>query len=119
MSSPFPTQLMAAHVAYTRVGQKLHKNYHLHTLIYFPIKALVDTTLVVASVCTQNAYVNQPAPGSSNTAGANFTVQIGMADTATSFQEIAIVIAIQSCPTGNCFPVTPPNQMQAPELAIV
>ncbi|KAG0701675.1 hypothetical protein DFH29DRAFT_925399 [Suillus ampliporus] len=74
--------------------------------MYFPIKALVATTLMVASACAQNAYINQPAPGSNVTAGANFTVQIGMADSLSSFEEIAIVIAIQSCPTGQCFTVS-------------
>jgi hypothetical protein len=94
--------------------------------MYFPIKALVATTLMVVSVCAQGAFINLPAPGSDITAGANFTVQIGLPvsfqarilesilfnnpvhpqDNLTGSKEIAIVIAIQSCPTGNCLPVS-------------
>lgn len=74
--------------------------------MYFPFKALVATTLMVVSVCAQSAFINLPAPGSDITAGANFTVQIGLPDNLTGSKEIAIVIALQSCPTGNCLPVS-------------
>ncbi|KAG1733235.1 uncharacterized protein EDB91DRAFT_1226207 [Suillus paluster] len=74
--------------------------------MYFPTKALIATTLMVASVCAQYANIDQPAPGSNITAGANFTVQIGMAIAPTNVEEIAIVIAIQSCPTGYCYNVS-------------
>ncbi|KAG2121922.1 hypothetical protein DEU56DRAFT_833223 [Suillus clintonianus] len=73
--------------------------------MYFPIKALVATALMAASVCAQGAFINLPTPGSSITAGTNFTVQIGRPDTITGSQEISIVIGIQSCPTGNCLPL--------------
>ncbi|KAJ8584198.1 hypothetical protein M405DRAFT_712041, partial [Rhizopogon salebrosus TDB-379] len=55
---------------------------------------------------SQNAYINEPVPGSSIAAGANFTVQIGLSDTLTGTEEIAIVIGIQSCPSGSCLPVS-------------
>lgn len=74
--------------------------------MYSPIKAFVATILMVASVYAQSAFINLPAPGSDITAGANFTVQIGFPDNLSSSDEISIVIAIQSCPTGNCFPVS-------------
>ncbi|KAG2366061.1 hypothetical protein BDR07DRAFT_568888 [Suillus spraguei] len=57
---------------------------------------------MVASACAQNAYINLPASGSNITASANSTVQIGLPNNLTSSKEIAIVIAIQSCPTGDC-----------------
>ncbi|KAG2135181.1 uncharacterized protein EDB93DRAFT_1107156 [Suillus bovinus] len=74
--------------------------------MHFLIKALIATTLMVVSVCAQGAFINLPAPGSSITAGTNFTVQIGLPDTLTNSDEISIVIGIQSCPTGNCFPIS-------------
>ncbi|KAG2065788.1 hypothetical protein BDR04DRAFT_1121608 [Suillus decipiens] len=73
--------------------------------MYFPIKALVATTLMAVSACAQNAYINLPAPGSDITAGTNFTVQIGLPNNLTGSKEIAIVIAIQSCPTGDCLSI--------------
>ncbi|KAG1841832.1 hypothetical protein F4604DRAFT_1939182 [Suillus subluteus] len=74
--------------------------------MYSLIKTLVATTLMVVSVCAQGAFINLPTPGSDITAGTNFTVQIGRPDTITGSEEISIVIAIQSCPTGNCLPVS-------------
>ncbi|KAG1899763.1 uncharacterized protein F5891DRAFT_1036309 [Suillus fuscotomentosus] len=74
--------------------------------MYFLIKAIVVTILMVVSVCAQNAYINLPAPGSDITAGTNFTVQIGLPNNLTGSKEIAIVIAIQSCPTGDCLPIS-------------
>jgi hypothetical protein len=54
------------------------QNCAVTATMYFPIKALVATTLMVVSVCAQGAFINLPAPGSDITAGANFTVQIGL-----------------------------------------
>ncbi|KAG2127324.1 hypothetical protein BD769DRAFT_1387796 [Suillus cothurnatus] len=59
--------------------------------MYFQIKALVATTLMVASICAQNAYISLPAPGSNITAGTNFTVQISLPDVLSNW---------------NCFPVS-------------
>ncbi|KAG1733227.1 uncharacterized protein EDB91DRAFT_1348868 [Suillus paluster] len=70
------------------------------------MKALIATTLMVASACAQSANINQPAPGSNITASTKFTVQIGMAIVPTNVKEIVIVIAIQSCPTGYCYNVS-------------
>ncbi|KAG1742012.1 hypothetical protein EDB19DRAFT_1827931 [Suillus lakei] len=79
--------------------------------------AAQELSLISTHSCN-GAFINLPAPGSSITAGANFTVQIGLPsvvfnnnpahsqDTLTGTEEISIVIAIQSCPTGNCLPVS-------------
>ncbi|KAG1809730.1 hypothetical protein EV424DRAFT_1349928 [Suillus variegatus] len=84
--------------------------------MYFLIKAIFVTILMVVSICAQDAFINLPAPGSDITAGTNFTVQIGLPsmmsnhlhyqNDLTGSEEISIVIGIQSCPTGDCLPIS-------------
>ncbi|KAG1839188.1 hypothetical protein C8R48DRAFT_91704 [Suillus tomentosus] len=74
--------------------------------MYFLIKAIFVTILMVVSICAQDAFINLPTPGSDITAGTNFTVQIGLLNDLTGSEEISIVIGIQSCSTGDCLPVS-------------
>ncbi|OAX38184.1 hypothetical protein K503DRAFT_179190 [Rhizopogon vinicolor AM-OR11-026] len=74
--------------------------------MHLSVGTLVSTILMAVSVCAQGANINEPIPGSSIAAGSNFTVQIGLPDTLTGSEEIAIVIGIQSCTSGNCLPVS-------------
>ncbi|EMD40034.1 hypothetical protein CERSUDRAFT_81333 [Gelatoporia subvermispora B] len=68
-------------------------------------KSVVFALGLAASVLAQNIQIGGPAEFASITAGSNITVEVDRPDSLTGSQEVAIVIALNSCsghPDNSC-----------------
>ncbi|KAL4070078.1 hypothetical protein V8B97DRAFT_2007698 [Scleroderma yunnanense] len=72
----------------------------------FFVKTLLYLTTLFTFVFAQTAQILAPPPGTTLTAGTNFTVEIGMGSYPENIDVVAIVIGLMHC-NGTC---TPPNQ---------
>jgi len=70
------------------------------------MKSILFALCLAASAFAQSIEIGAPAEYSSITPGSNITVQVDRPDTLTGSQEVAIVIALNSCvghgPNGSC-----------------
>ncbi|KAG2121924.1 hypothetical protein DEU56DRAFT_89430 [Suillus clintonianus] len=67
------------------------------------ISSIFLAPIFAVAALAQNVYIAAPVPNQTVSAGSNFTVDIVRPDFQSSTQEVAVVIAIQSCnPT--CWP---------------
>ncbi|KAH7929599.1 hypothetical protein BV22DRAFT_1029214 [Leucogyrophana mollusca] len=70
------------------------------------LKSLLSVAFLAASAVGQYLAIQSPAPGTTVAPGTNITVQVATNDYVSSVDEVALVIGIQSCPGGNCFPTS-------------
>ncbi|KAF8882740.1 hypothetical protein CPB84DRAFT_1790627 [Gymnopilus junonius] len=73
------------------------------------------TALLLAAVpaFAQNVLIESPTSGTTVKAGSEITVDVARPDFLSSSVEVAVVIAMNSCPTGQCFP---PDEVMGPLL---
>ncbi|KAI3620941.1 hypothetical protein WG66_002352 [Moniliophthora roreri] len=67
----------------------------------FPIY-LLSFWVQFLTVLAQRANIGFPHDGANVTKGSNFTVEVARPNTLSSSKEIAIVLALQSCPSSPC-----------------
>ncbi|KAH7929625.1 hypothetical protein BV22DRAFT_1029249 [Leucogyrophana mollusca] len=70
------------------------------------LRFLLSAAFLAVSAVGQAVSIQSPAPGTTVAPGANITVQLGTTDSLTNVVHETVVIGIQSCPGGNCFPTS-------------
>ncbi|KAG6809476.1 hypothetical protein H0H92_016083 [Tricholoma furcatifolium] len=70
-----------------------------------PSIALLLSALYFKLASSQSISIGYPLNGTSVAAGSKLLVEIDRPDTISSSVEVAVVIGLQSCPTGPCYPV--------------
>ncbi|KAG6902359.1 hypothetical protein C0995_001156 [Termitomyces sp. Mi166 len=67
------------------------------------IAATISVLIFAAEA--QRAAIGYPPDGTSITAGSELTVEVDRGNSLSSSTEVAVVIAVLSCPTSGCLPV--------------
>ncbi|KAG8215383.1 hypothetical protein J3R82DRAFT_8983 [Butyriboletus roseoflavus] len=69
-------------------------------------KSALSLALLAGSALAQGTLLTLPPPGSTLTAGSEFTVQVYMGGYPENIDVVAIVIGLMPCYGGSCFPAS-------------
>jgi len=70
------------------------------------IVAYLLTAFLSTLTLAQRVVIGAPADGTPVSAGSNITVEIDRPNSLSGSQEVAVVIALQSCRSGTCIPAS-------------